>query len=165
MSLDGGIPALMIREPGRRYRQATKEEVLARASDLLRVQLLGAFLTKPRDAQDWLAARLRPLGHEVFVMITLTGRHQVIATHELFRGSVASATVYPREVVKTALLDNAAAVIIAHNHPSGIAEPSAADELQTVRLREALALIEVRIIDHLIVGADHIVSFAERGLI
>jgi DNA repair protein RadC len=101
----------------------------------------------------------------VFVCIFLDAQHRVIACDELFRGTLAQTSVYPREVVKAALAHNAAAVILAHNHPSGVAEPSRADELLTQSLKQALALVDVRTLDHFIVAGNALVSFAERGLL
>ncbi len=122
-------------------------------------------LSSPRLAQDFLVARLRDRAYEVFCCLYLDNRNRLIAFDELFRGSVTGANVHPREVVKQALAHNAVAVILAHNHPSGVAEPSPADELVTIRLREALALVEIRLVDHLIVGDGGCISFAERGLL
>jgi DNA repair protein RadC len=101
----------------------------------------------------------------VFCVLFLTNRHRVIAFEEMFRGTIDGATVHPREVVKQALRLNAAAVILAHNHPSGVSEPSRADEAITRRLRDALALVDIRVLDHLIVGGSEITSLAERGLL
>ena len=95
----------------------------------------------------------------------LDNRHRVIGFEEVFRGTIDAASVYPREIVKLALLRNAAALIVAHNHPSGVAEPSAADQQLTRRLKEALALVDVRLLDHFVVGDGEVVSFAERGLL
>ena len=103
--------------------------------------------------------------HEVFVGIFLDNRHRMITYKELFRGTIDGASVYPREVVKEALAVNATAMIIAHNHPSGVAEPSKADENITLRLKEALGFMDIRLLDHLIIGCDEIVSLAERGVI
>ena len=107
----------------------------------------------------------RDLPHEGFCGVFLDNRHRVIALEELFRGTIDGASVHPREVVKRALAKNAAAVILAHNHPSGIAEPSQADELITRRLKEALALVDIRVLDHLVIGDGVCESFAERGLL
>ena len=101
----------------------------------------------------------------MFCCLYLDNRHRLIAFDELFRGTIDGASVHPREVVKQALARNAAAVILAHNHPSGVAEPSQADELITQRLKEALALVDIRLLDHVIVGDGNCLSFAERGLI
>jgi len=125
----------------------------------------GAPITSPLAARDFLLARLRDRPHEVFAMLFLDSRHRVIEFRELFRGTVDGASVHPREVVRAALACNAAAAIAAHNHPSGVAEPSAADAGITQRLREALALVDVRLLDHLVVGDGVVVSLAERGLL
>ena len=125
----------------------------------------GPALTSPRAARDFLIARLRDRDHEVFCCLFLDTRHRLLGFDELFRGTLDGASVHPREVVKTALARNAAAVILAHNHPSGVAEPSQADEIITTRLRDALALVDIRLLDHLIVGDGTCASLAERGLV
>lgn len=122
-------------------------------------------LDSPTATQRFLNAQLRDRDHEVFCCLYLDNRHRIIAFQEVFRGTIDGASVHPREVVKLALAHNAAAVIFAHNHPSGIAEPSAADERITERLRQALALVEIRVLDHVVVGDGVCVSFAERGLL
>ena len=124
----------------------------------------GDVLEDPDAVRLFLASRLRELESEVFAVVWLDNRHRVIQYEEMFQGTINSASVHPREVVRRAIHHNAAAVILAHNHPSGVAEPSQSDERITERLREVLALIDVRVLDHLIVG-DSIVSFAERGLL
>ena len=121
-------------------------------------------LTSPEASKQYVKLQLATYEHEVFACLFLDNRNRVIAFDELFRGTIDGASVYPREVVKACLSHNAAAVIFAHNHPSGIAEPSLADEKITHRLKEALILIDVRVLDHLIVG-ETVVSFAERGLL
>jgi DNA repair protein RadC len=121
-------------------------------------------LSGPGDARRLLALQLRDRPYEVFACLFLDTRHRVIAFEELFRGTIDGASVHPRELVRRALEHNAAAVILAHNHPSGVAEPSAADRQITTRLKDALALVDVRVLDHCVVG-DEIVSFAERGLL
>jgi len=122
-------------------------------------------LGAPLDAARYLSARLLDLPHEVFCCLFLDTRHRLIRYEELFRGTIDGATVYPREVVKRALVCNAAAVILGHNHPSGVAEPSEADRNITVKLAKALALVEIRLLDHLVVSRGGHVSLAERGLI
>jgi len=124
----------------------------------------GDCLTSPEDTRQFLSSQLREYPHEVFAVLFLDQRHRVICFEELFRGTIDGANVYPREVVKKALEHNAAAVIFAHNHPSGVAEPSQADERITKRLQEALKLVDIRVLDHFVVG-DEVVSFAERGLL
>ena len=125
----------------------------------------GAALESARDTREYLKACLRDQTHEVFCGLFLDNRHRVIAFEELFTGTLNGTAVYPREVVKHALRHNAAAVIFAHNHPSGVAEPSRADEVLTARLKEALALVDIQVLDHLVVGDGEMVSFSERGLL
>ena len=115
--------------------------------------------------KDYLALNLRPLGHEAFAVLFLDSQHRSIAFEVMFRGTLAHTSVHPREIVKRALALNAAAVVLAHNHPSGVAEPSRADEMVTQAVRAALQLVDVRVLDHLVVGAGSVLSFAERGLI
>ena len=119
----------------------------------------------PATVKDFVALQLGGLTQEVFAVLFLDGQHRLIALEEMFRGTLTQTSVYPREVVKHALARNAAAVIFAHNHPSGLAEPSRADELLTRTLRDALALVDVRVLDHVIVAGASSVSFAERGLL
>ena len=120
----------------------------------------------PGAVRDWLRLRIGSLPHEVFHVLLLDARNRLIDAVELFRGTLTQTSVYPREVVKLALTRNAAAVILAHNHPSGAAEPSAADELLTRSLKQALELVDIRVLDHFIVTAHaRPISFAERGLL
>jgi DNA repair protein RadC len=134
----------------------------ALAEDMKRRDLLGS----PGAVRDWLRLKLGGLSHEVFGALWLDAQNRLIAWEELSRGTLTQTSVYPREVVKRALATNAAAAILAHNHPSGFAEPSAADELLTRNLKEALALVDVRVLDHFIVaGQSQPLSFAERGLV
>lgn len=127
---------------------------------------VGEVFGSPEAVRDWLRLRLGPLPHEVFWVLLVDARHHLIDAVELFRGTLTQTSVYPREVVKLALARNAAAVILAHNHPSGAAEPSIADEELTRALKDALALVDVRVLDHFIVTAHgRPVSFAERGLL
>jgi DNA repair protein RadC len=121
-------------------------------------------LTSPDQTRAYLQSLLRDTPHEVFACLMLDNKHRVITFRKLFSGSINSASVYPREVVKQALADNAAAVILAHNHPSGIAEPSQSDIQITRRLVDALALVDIRVLDHCVIG-DEVVCFSERGLI
>lgn len=129
------------------------------------LMMTGSALTSPRATREFVRMRLRDLPHEVFCCLFLDNRHRVMAFEELFRGTIDGASVHPREVVKQALARKAAAVILVHNHPSGLAEPSQADELITRRLKEALALVDIRVLDHLVVGDGVCESFAERGLL
>lgn len=122
-------------------------------------------LESPQASRDYLKLRLDGLPCEVFACLFLDNRHRVLAYEELFRGTIDGASVHPREVVRRTLEVNAAAVIFAHNHPSGLTDPSQADIRITQRLKDALALIEVRVLDHLVIGEGEGVSFAERGLL
>ena len=125
----------------------------------------GDVISDPATTRQFLTSKLRAYGREVFVCLYLDNQHRLIHYEELFLGTIDSASVHPREVVKQVLLYNAAAVIFAHNHPSGIAEPSPADQRITRRLQAALGLIDVRVLDHFIVGDGDVLSFAERGLL
>jgi len=120
---------------------------------------------RPQAVKDYVALHLRGLPHEVFAVLFLDTQHRLLALEELFRGTLAQTSVYPREVVKRALALNAGAAILAHNHPSGAAEPSRADEFLTTQIKSALQLVDVRLLDHLVVGGNDVVSFAERGLL
>lgn len=126
---------------------------------------IGQSIRSPADTEMFLRARLRDLPHEVFCCVYLDNRHRVLRFAEMFRGTIDGTSVYPREVVKEALAVNAAAVILAHNHPSGVAEPSQADERITGRLKAALELVDIRLLDHLIVGDGATTSLASRGLL
>jgi DNA repair protein RadC len=125
----------------------------------------GPAMNAPAATRQFLTAQLRDRPYEVFCCLHLDNRHRLIHFEEVFRGTIDGASVHPREVVRQALQYNAAALIFAHNHPSGVAEASQADELITRRLRDALALVDIRVLDHLIVGDNHCLSFAERGLL
>lgn len=125
----------------------------------------GAAIRTPADTEAYLQAKLRHLGHELFCCLYLDNRHRVLRFDEMFRGTIDGTSVYPREVVKEALEINAAAVILAHNHPSGVAEPSQADERITRRLKSALELVDIRLLDHLIIGDGMATSMASRGLL
>ncbi|HEX7732923.1 MAG TPA: DNA repair protein RadC, partial [Rhodanobacter sp.] len=149
--------------PAKRARIAAALELARRSlAEQLHAQ---PTLGNPRDSGDYLSARLRHLPYEVFGCLYLDNRHRVLAFEELFRGTVDGASVHPREVVRACLAHNACAVIFAHNHPSGVAEPSAADRAITRELREALRLVGVRVLDHLVIGSGKPVSMAARGLI
>jgi len=125
----------------------------------------GDALANPDDTRRYLTARLRDYANEVFAVLFLDNRHRVISLDEMFTGTINGASVHPREIVKRALTHNAAAVILAHNHPSGVAEPSEADKQLTRKLSEALGLIDVQVLDHFVIGDGEAVSFAERGWI
>jgi DNA repair protein RadC len=126
---------------------------------------VGPALDSPAATHRYLVSRLRDHPYELFCCLHLDNRHRLIAFDELFRGTIDGASVHPREVVRQALARNAAAVILVHNHPSGVAEPSQADQLITRRLREALSLIDIRVLDHCIVADNTCVSLAQRGLL
>ena len=138
-------------ELGRRYLRTTLERL--------------DVVDNPNAAKRYLLAQFKPLRREVFGCLFLDTRHRIIAFEPIFFGTIDAATVHPREVVKRVLELNAAAVILAHNHPSGVAEPSEADQLLTRRLRDALGLVDVRVVDHIVAGDDEVVSFADRGLL
>ncbi|GAA4894469.1 RadC family protein [Ferrimonas pelagia] len=140
--------------------QATLE--LARRYLACEVERSSA-LSSPQAVRDYLRSHLHGLGEEHFVLLLLDSQHRVIKLERLSRGTIDAASVYPREVVKTTLAANAAAVILAHNHPSGVAEPSQADRHITGRIQQALALVDVPVLDHLVVGSGQSCSFAERG--
>ncbi len=122
-------------------------------------------LTSPQQVRDYLCLKLGGMTREVFVVLFLDAQNRVMAQEELFAGTLTQTSVYPREVVKRALHHNSAAVIFAHNHPSGVAEPSRADELLTKALKDALALVDVRVLDHFVIAGNAALSFAERGLL
>ena len=125
----------------------------------------GVAIKSPADTESFLLSKMRHLGHELFCCLYLDNRHRVLRFDEMFRGTIDGTSVYPREVVKEALSVNAAAVILAHNHPSGVAEPSQADERITRRLKTALELVDIRLLDHLIIGDGRATSLASRGLV
>jgi DNA repair protein RadC len=125
----------------------------------------GPALAAPEATRTFLLAQLRDRPYEVFCCLYLDNRHRLIVFEELFRGTIDRAGVHPREVLRQTLMHNAAAVIFAHNHPSGVLEPSQADELITRRLKEALALVDVRVLDHFIIGDARCFSFSEHGLL
>ncbi len=151
-----------------------RASLLARRLDVARELLLRdlheqmrstPIMSSPQALRDWLRLHCAGLEHEVFLVLYLDAHHRLIEAEELFRGTLTQTSVYPRELVKGALARNAAALAVAHNHPSGEAEPSRADELLTQNLKSALSLVDVRVIDHFVVAGDQILSFAERGLV
>jgi DNA repair protein RadC len=147
-------------------REASFEEILEAARLALSQRVRrGTGFTSPRVTADYLRVRLSTLDHEVFCVIYLTKRHQFIAREDLFRGTIDGASVYPREVLKEALKHNAAAIILAHNHPSGVADPSRADIEITKQLKKVLYLAEIRVLDHIIIAGGDVTSFADRGLL
>lgn len=143
----------------------TDDDILHAAESILEQKLMrsGDALTDPAASARYLKARLAAYPYEVFACLFLDNRHRVIAFEELFRGSIDGCSVHPREVIRSCIKHNAAAVIFSHNHPSGVSEPSAADRAITQRLKEALDYIEVRVLDHLVVGAGEPTSLALRG--
>jgi DNA repair protein RadC len=158
--------SLFHRSPDGTYVPATSREILEAARAVLARRIRrGTALSSPTTTREFLAVRLGDREHEVFCCLFVDARHRLIELVELFRGTIDGASVHPREVVREALTRHAAAVILVHNHPSGVAEPSQADELITRRLRDALALIDVRVLDHLIVAGDQCTSLAERGVL
>jgi len=145
-------------------RPATADEIITAARDHMSRRIRrGTQLASPKATRDYLALKLGTLEREVFAVIFLDKRHRLISYQEMFQGTIDGASVHPREVVKEALKQNAAAVILAHPHPSGVAEPSQADELITQRLKDALSLVDIRVLDHIIVAGGEVVSMAERG--
>lgn len=145
---------------------AQLQAVLEMSRRYLQEQLIQTdTLSSPQETRRYLQAKLRHYPHEVFSCLFLDNRHRVICFEELFRGTIDGASVHPREVVKRSLEHNAAALILAHNHPSGVAEPSQADRQITAHLKQALALVDIRVLDHIVIGEGEPVSLAERGMI
>ncbi len=170
----GSLRELMNAERARLTRQrgigVARYAVLKAALELARRHFrealrVGPALAAPEATRTFLLAQLRDRPYEVFCCLYLDNRHRLIVFEELFRGTIDRAGVHPREVLRQTLTHNAAAVIFAHNHPSGVLEPSQADELITRRLKEALALVDVRVLDHFIIGEGSCFSFAEHGLL
>ncbi|HBO8980232.1 TPA: DNA repair protein RadC [Pseudomonas aeruginosa] len=158
--------SLLVRDAQGRYLPASVDQILDAARQAIDQKMQrGTAFTSPALVKEYLITKLSGLEHEVFSVLFLDTQHRLIEYREMFRGTIDSASVYPREVVKEALLLNAAAVIISHNHPSGHPEPSSADKALTRRLKETLALVDVRTLDHIIVGGADTTSFAERGLL
>ena len=158
--------ALLVRDAQGRYLPASVDQILEAARQAIDQKMQrGAEFTSPALVKEYLRNKLAGFEHEVFAVLFLDTRHRLIEYAEMFRGTIDSASVYPREVVKEALRFNAGAVVLSHNHPSGNPEPSQADKALTQRLKDALALVEVRTLDHIIVAGSDTVSFAERGLI
>ncbi|HBT2927569.1 TPA: DNA repair protein RadC [Klebsiella pneumoniae] len=158
--------SLMVRDAQGRYLLATAEQILEGARQAIeRKMQRGTSFTSPAAVKEYLRAKLAGFEHEVFAVLFMDTHHRLIEYAEMFRGTIDGASVYPRELVKEALRLNAAAVIVSHNHPSGNSEPSGADRALTQRLKEALGLVDVRVLDHVIVAGTDTTSFAERGLI
>lgn len=158
--------SLLVRDARGRYLPATAEQIFEAARQAIDKKMQrGADFSSPADVKAYLRTKLAGLDHEVFAVLFLDARHRLIEYVEMFRGTIDGASVHPREVVKEALRLNAAAVIFTHPHPSGNPEPSQADKLITFQLRDALALVEVHTLDHIVVAGNDTVSFAERGLL
>ena len=160
--LNESLPSCDLQPRVRTRLQVAKE--LVRRSLLETVRHRDA-LSSPASVRDYLRMTLTGRDYEVFLVLFLDAQNRVIQPEEMFRGTLTQTSVYPREVVKRSLVNNAAAVIFAHNHPSGLAEPSHADELLTQSLKQALALVDVRVLDHFVVAGGGVMSFAERGLL
>jgi DNA repair protein RadC len=157
---------LLVRGEFDELRPATASEIIAAARRAMNRRVRrGSAMDSPRAVREFLAIKLGALEHELFAVLLLDNRHRLIDYVELFRGTIDGASVHPREVVKLALARNAAALVLAHPHPSGAATPSQADEVITKRLREALALVDIRVLDHIIVAGGEAMSFAESGLL
>lgn len=155
-----------VRETAEGYVQVSDEAVIEAALKLLSARVAkGPLLSSPKTVKDYLRVRFGDLQYEVFSLLYLDKRHRLIACEDLFRGTIDGASVHPREIVKASLRHNCASVICAHNHPSGVAEPSQADEQITHRIKEALALVDIRLLDHLVVTVGGCTSMAEIGLI
>ena len=158
--------SLLVRDAQGRYLPASADQIIEAARQVIDQKMQrGVSFTSPTLVKEYLVAKLSGFEHEVFAVLFLDTQHRLIEYSEMFRGTIDSASVYPREVVKEALRLNSAAVIISHNHPSGNLEPSSADKALTARLKEALALVDVRTLDHIIVAGADTTSFAERGLL
>ena len=158
--------ALLVRDADGHYRPALADEVLSHARRVLAHRVRrGATMSSPQAVKDYLCLEIGVLEHEVFCVLFVDAQHRIIELKQMFSGTVTQTSVYPREVVKEALGLNAAAVLLAHNHPSGSVEPSRADEFLTQTLKTALALVDVRVLDHLVVAGADVCSFAERGLL
>jgi DNA repair protein RadC len=157
--------ALFVRD-GDEYRPALRREIMAAAREAAAHMLRrGTEITSPKRAYAFLQAQLGGLDHERFGVLHLDARHRLIAAVEMFTGTIDGASIHPREVVKAAIEHGTAAVVLYHNHPSGSADPSRADEVITQRLKDALGLIDVRVVDHVIVAGSTCTSLAERGLL
>lgn len=158
------IPARIV-PPASEVEDQLITEALSILSVRLRKRVDGTAMSSPSAVRAYCMLRIGALEHEVFLTLFLTAQNQLIAAEELFRGTLTQTSVYPREVVKAALAHNAAAVILCHNHPSGAVEPSNADRWITDSLKSALALIDVKVLDHIVVAGAQSMSFAERGLV
>ena len=165
VAISSAAASLLVRDVTGEYRPADADEVLQAAQRVLAGRVRGTdVLTSPAVVKDFLRARLGNLPQEIFAVVHLDAQHRVLDYVEMFRGTVSQTSVYPREVVKDALSQNSSALLLVHNHPSGSPEPSRADEHLTQTLKSAAALVDVRVLDHLVVTGDSVLSMAERGL-
>ena len=165
-ALSVAASALLVRDVAGQYRPAEADEVLLAAQQLLAAQVRGSdLMDSPAVVKDFLRARLGNLPHEVFAVVHLDAQNRVLDYVEMFRGTVSQTSVYPREVVRDALLRNSSALVLVHNHPSGEARPSRADEHLTQTIKQATALVDVRVLDHFIVAGEVVCSMAEIGLV
>ncbi len=156
---------LLVRDVAGDYRQVDADEVLQAAQEVLLARVRGGdVLGSPQAVRDFLRVKLGTLAHEMFAVVHLDSQNRVIDYVEMFRGTVSQTSVYPREVVRESMMRNSAALLLVHNHPSGSTQPSKADEMLTQTLKTALALVDVRVLDHLIVAGNDVLSMAERGL-
>lgn len=149
------------------FAQSHDDEIIQNALDILksRMKKIGTAMNSPNEIKNYLSLTLAQREHEVFIVLFLDAQHRLIESEEMFRGTLTQTSVYPREVVKRALFHNAAAVVLAHNHPSGNVTESSADVALTSALKSALSLVDVRVLDHMIVAGANVSSFAERGMI
>lgn len=157
-------PKLYTRGKNGRYAEANRETICETATHYLD-PIVGEAIRSPADTETFLKNKIGHLSHETFCVVYLDNRHRVVKFSELFRGTIDGTSVYPREIAKEALTCNAAAVILAHNHPSGVAEPSQADERITKRVKAGLELLDIRLLDHLIIGGSNSTSMASRGIL
>jgi len=156
---------LIARDGNGSYRAATSDEILQAANTIINSRFCtGKVLTSSIDAQEFLKLRLAHFEHEVFAVLWLDTRHRVIAFEEIFRGTINTTYIFPREIIKSALHHNASACVLAHNHPSGDAKPSRSDHRMTQKVKDALKLIEIEVLDHIIV-AENCISLAEQGML
>ena len=156
---------LLVRDVAGDYRQVDAGEVLLAVQQVLLGRVQGSdVMASPQAVRDFLRVKLGALGHEVFAVVHLDSQNRAIKYVEMFRGTVSQTSVYPREVVRESMMLNSAALLLVHNHPSGSTQPSRADEHLTQTLKAALALVDVRVLYHLIVAGNDILSMAERGL-
>ena len=158
--------SLMVRDAQGHYQPATADQILDAARQAIEHKMQrGASFTSPAAVKEYLCTKLGGFEHEVFAVLFLDTQHRLIEYAEMFQGTIDSAEVHPREVVKAALACNAGAAILYHNHPSGLGDPSHADQALTTTLKQALALVDVRVLDHVIVAPGQALSMAERGLL